>query len=128
MLQHFQPSQLTDYSSKCGTTFCPRNVCIPVYFDPHKRRQTTITRQYHSIQKRWWKAIRYGDRDGKVFGKPDENEMRVFIYINAQGSLVGAIARTLNAKSYFVDPGFELFCRGDREDYNENMALPVHRS
>ena len=96
ILQHFQPSQLTDYSPRCGTTSYVSNVSVPMYFNPRKRSRTNLPPHYLSIQE-WWKVIRDRDRDGTVFGKPDENEIKVFKYIHVSGSLVWAKARTLNA-------------------------------
>lgn len=95
ILYHVQPSQLTDYSPRCGTTSYSRNVSIPMYFDTPKISQPNLASYCESIQERW-KAIKKNDRDNKEFGESDEDEMRFFKYIHVLDSLVWTKARTIN--------------------------------
>ena len=94
-LQHFQPSQLTNYSPKCKTTSYSKNVSVPMYFNSYEKSQPTLASQYDSIQKRF-KAIKSKDRDDKAAGGPEETEIRFFKYIHVPDSPVWTKARIIN--------------------------------
>ena len=95
ILQHFQPSQLINYSPKCETTSYSRKFSIPMYFDSYEKSQPTLTSQYESIQKRF-KAIQSQDRDGEAAGEREENEVGFFKYIHVLGSPVWTKVRIIN--------------------------------
>ena len=95
ILQHFQPSQLTNYSPKCETTSYSIKLSLPMYFDSYEKSQPTLTSQYESIEKRF-KAIQSQDRDGNAAGEREENEVRFFKYIHVPDSPVWTKARIIN--------------------------------
>ena len=88
ILQHFQPSQLTDYSPKCKTTYS-RKLSTPVYSNARKRGQPILGSDNDSnLAELRLKAIKSKDRGFKVTGKVDGNEIRFFKYIHIVDTLV----------------------------------------
>ena len=95
ILQHYQPSQLTDYSPKCDTTSYSRNVSIPTYFYFRNRSRPTLASHYEWIQERF-KAIKIRYAEGKVSEGLEKNEIRFFKDILISNNLVWTKERIFN--------------------------------